>query len=156
MTATAHAGQQNRTPRARTGRAPRRPPDTERICREAVAAARTRRSRRPTASAGARQQSSSATGRRRATAGVCLTAGGAILCLRVRARLDGLDIQTAGLVLMLAGLAWLLAHVPGKRRRLSHGLDRALDYLSFDPCTSASVRCPLDDLLEPAVTGRRG
>lgn len=120
-----------------------------------MAAARTRRPRRPAASASARQQTGSATGRRRATAGVSLTAAGAILCLGVHARVDGLDIQTTGLVLMLAGLAWLLAHVPGKRRRLSHGLDRALDYLSFDPCTSAAVRSPLDDLLEPAVTDQR-
>ena len=132
VTAAAHARQQ------RT-----RPVPADPRCRQAVAAARAV----PAGRAGRHGRSHP-----RVTTGAILTVLGAVLWLGVHARIGALAVQTAGFVLLVAGLTWLLIPLPRKRSRVSRALDSAVDYLSFDPGVPAP-RCPLSDLFEAAGPG---
>lgn len=58
-------------------------------------------------------------------------------------------MQTAGVIVMALGLAWLWIPVRDKRAVLRRQFDRAMTYLDTDPGDSNSVRCSLDELLEP-------
>jgi hypothetical protein len=92
----------------------------------------------------------------RTTTGLTLTTVGAILLLAVRVHTAFLDLQTTGLILLAAGLAWLWIPVAGKRVLLTRQLDRAMAYLDADPGRLASSRVSLTELLdEPQATGER-
>ncbi len=86
--------------------------------------------------------------------GIVLAAIGAVLWLGVHARLAFVATQTAGFVLLLAGLAWLWIPVRGKREKFRRHLDRAMAYVAWQPGEASADRCSLDDLLKiPADDG---
>lgn len=95
----------------------------------------------------------------RRTAGMVLTAAGAIGWLGVHATVAFVAIQRAGLVLLITGLLWLWLGVPDKRDLLRRRLNQFVRFLEWDPAAAQEARCSLDDLLEPrsesATDGQR-
>jgi hypothetical protein len=76
-------------------------------------------------------------------------AGGAILLLAVHVRTSFLNLQTAGLILLLTGLGWLWIPVQDKRRLLRRALAGIRHYLERDADLVGGVRRPLAELFAP-------
>ena len=81
--------------------------------------------------------------------GLALLAGGAILLLAVHVRTSFLNLQTAGLILLLTGLSWLWIPVRDKRRLLRRALAGVRRYLERDADLVGGVRRPLAELFAP-------
>ena len=69
--------------------------------------------------------------------------------MAVHIRAGAVNVQTAGIIVMVLGLAWLWIPVRNKRALLRRHFDRAMTYLAWDPGEGSAVRCSLDELLEP-------
>jgi hypothetical protein len=58
-------------------------------------------------------------------------------------------VQTAGIIIMALGLAWLWTPARHQGAMLRRQFDRAMTYLAWDPGESSAARCSLDELLKP-------
>jgi hypothetical protein len=81
-------------------------------------------------------------------AGLALIATGLICALAVHIHSRIVNVQTAGIIVMGLGLAWLWIPLPHKRVMLRRQFDRTMRYLAWDPAEDRAVRCSLDELLE--------
>lgn len=85
----------------------------------------------------------------RARTGLVLVASGAILLFAVHLRTSFVNLQTAGLIVLLTGVSWLWIPVRDKRVLLRRGLAGIRRYLARDADHADGARCPLSELLEP-------
>lgn len=75
--------------------------------------------------------------------GLALVTGGAILLLAVHVHTSFLNLQTAGLILLITGLGWFWIPVRDKRRLLRRTLAAIRRYLERDADLVGGVRRPL-------------
>jgi hypothetical protein len=119
-----------------------RQPSKEVMARRAVAAATQARRPRP-----GRQAHRRGTPPLHTSAGLALTAAGLICGLAVHIHTRAVNVQTAGIIVTVLGLAWLWIPVRNKGASLRRQFNRAMRYLAWDPGEGSTVRCSLAELL---------